>query len=267
MNVIAFLSGRRGEIRWEKQNMLGAGGRLDYDCYEAFGFMVPLYLRRLVHTSGWGQQGDTCNAIELRSDRSFAVQAFLQDWCSVVCIIAFVAAPILAVLGFNRAVDQKPGVGLLYFLSCISLTLAVSCVVILIMLRRANRRHRRIRLVLGTHEWGSSDPATWHDEAIALVKPPQTLNEASFESLARRSVANKQWPMAMCAARICCRIENQTAGESITDEILADPQVSHAVAKLEKAPGERHSILGPPISISLWIDNDPRSFVFLLSSS
>jgi hypothetical protein len=79
MSVIAFFSGRRGEIRWEKQNVLGTGGRLDYDCYEAFGVVVPLYLRRLVHTSGWGQRSDTCNALELRPDRSFAVQALLSS--------------------------------------------------------------------------------------------------------------------------------------------------------------------------------------------
>jgi hypothetical protein len=102
-------------------------------------------------------------------------------------------------------------------------------------LRRRDARSRDIRLVIGPHEAGSSDPALWSEDVLANVKPVAV-------SDAQASLQNGKYGRAMMQARIAAARKDPEA-ERLTDEILAHPEVQAALPALRKAPWRRGEIL------------------------
>src|SRR5438876_7225889 len=183
-----YLSGRRGEIVWTKPNFLGGGGRRDYDTHEAVGLLAPLMVLDPLHASFWGNQGDG-QAIRLNPERGFRLRAFLGDWCMLSLFVSPVAAICFGCLAAFHMVEQDRPIDIFVFLTILFLALPGASISVLVWLRRSDRRDRDIRLLLGTHTWGSSDPAYWHPDLLEEVRPAHTFRVKNFAALARRSLA------------------------------------------------------------------------------
>src|SRR5581483_6014169 len=121
------------------------------------GFVVPLVLGELVHV--WdipALAGGSCKALRLRPDPAFKRRTLLANWCGMGALGLLIAAPFAWV-----KVHAALGIA--------ALAAGVVSGVVAFVVSRENPRTRAIRLVLGPHTWGSSDPATWDADALEHV--------------------------------------------------------------------------------------------------
>jgi len=263
---IRMLAGRRGQIIWKKPSFLGAGQRLDYDAYEAWGLFFPFVLTRPIHVFDIGQHSQTAPAILVRPDRGFVGRAYAQDWTGLLLFLLIFTTPVLPLVAVIHWMDGKSSWILLTVFAVLSAILLVASIIVLVSQKRADRRHQAIRLMLGTHAWGSSDPAFWHTDLLPLVvRPAQAFGVDSFSVLARKYSGAGDWCRATWAARLCCALEDLSLGETLTSEVLERPEASKILLRLRKNPEEREEVLGPPIPLSTWIAAEPREYVLTVT--
>ena len=244
--------GRRGEVVWEKQEFVsGEGGRRDYDAYQGVGLLVPFYLTNAIHTFGWGKHGDDARAIPLERDSQFALRVYMMDW----------GGPFLVLSGLGILPLACSGVNKIATFSCFAVLVLSGFMVLYALLTGNNKRHRDIRLILGKHEWGSSDPATWHRSLLKRVKPANKHGAESFSMLAEDFLGEKQVAEAMWAARLCVALEDEKEGEDLTNEIITHPSVRKRLEKIRKNPGGRNKAFGKVVSVSTWVSGELGSVI------
>jgi hypothetical protein len=249
---MAGLIGRRGDILWRKNKFVGGGGRRDYDCYLGWEFIVPLYPVRLVHTFGWEESRSSARAIPLREDRRFKTKAMVDGWCAPIFVLSAVAVLLFCCSGFSWP---------LTIISVVVLAASGACM--LVFKGAKGTRDRDIRLVLGPHTWGSSDPATWHKRLLKkVVDPLEDLEVESFGALAEELIEKRTWVDAMWAARLCVAVEDEAMGEQLTDEILSRPKVADKLRWLRKAPWERREVFDDAPPLSDWVRGDLKAAIF-----
>jgi hypothetical protein len=117
-------------------------------------------------------------------------------------------------------------------------------VMLLMGVNRAGRRHRDIRLVLGRHQLGSSDPASWMDGVLLQVREADELfGTRTYADAADELLAAGRYEPAMFAARLAAAREDRPAGERLTDAILTDPRVRRILEELRQKPARRPELL------------------------
>lgn len=243
MNAMS-LAGRRGEVRSKKGI-----------CYDAFvvnfGLMVPFSLGDLVHV--WDipvtRFGGPAKGLRLRTDPAFKRRALLVNWAGMSALGMWIGTPFLW--------------GYVHFaLGIAGLITASALTIVTIMLAGGEgSRHRQIRVVLGRHTWGHSDPATWHKSIKQHVQEPQTFGADSFAKLAIRAMKKGEWSKAMWAARLCALAENQDRGEELTDEILDQDEVRSSLPHVTRNPHDHNEEFGKPPPLKQWLDCDPREHI------
>jgi hypothetical protein len=150
------VAGRRGEIVW-KGSLTGIGQQRTYDtCQVRFGLIVPIALGDAVHI--WDipltKIGGPCKAIHLHPDPDFKRRVITSNWIGLGAVLDGIAL-FLAALGLF--------VNLWFVPAGAALVGSVVAGGLGFWLTRPptdESRHRSIRLLLGYHEWGGSDPAT-----------------------------------------------------------------------------------------------------------
>src|SRR5262245_64531687 len=177
------LAGNRAPILWHKAKLLGiSGGGYDSDSYEAIcpGSAFPLRLNELVHVFNWTTMGKQFQTIPLRADKGFALRAYIQSWLTPLWFLSLIAAVAFACVVMVRMAENKPW-WLFAALAVLFLGITVAFVPTYLSDRRRDRRDQDIRLLLGRHEWGSSDPACWHEDLLGgLVNPREAFKVESF---------------------------------------------------------------------------------------
>ena len=242
--------GRRGEIVWKKAPFIGSGGRRDYDAYLGWGLLFPIYLTDAVHTWGWGRSGNQAKAIPLRRDPRFRRMAHLQDTGGPIAVLS----------------------GILFLpLCCSGMSVTWTLVTLVTFILSATtafgskfgrgRRDKNIRLMLGKHAWGSSDPATWHRSLLAGVVEPSRNGAATFAELVDAALDDGAYSTAMWAARICAAVEDRGHGEQLTDEILEIPAVREKLRRARSDPGSASREFGK-VTLSTWVSGDLSAPVF-----
>jgi hypothetical protein len=264
-SCISNFAGRRGDILW-KSNIIGIGGRRDYDTHRAWGIVLPFLIFDPIHTFGWGQRSYQASAIRLRADCSFRLQALLCDWSCLLSIAGLVASPILGCLAFVRMVEQQPYWMLFAVGSILSTIAFVVSVCILLWVHRVNRRDRDIRILLGAHTWGSSDPAYWHQDLLReVIVPANAFGIKNFAELASKSLQAGDWNQAIWAARLCTATEDLKLGESLTSEILAQKEIQTKLRLTRNNPSHREEYFGQSLPLETWVHGNPQEYIFDVS--
>jgi hypothetical protein len=126
-------------------------------------------------------------------------------------------------------------------------------------------RHRDIRLLLGRHEWGGSDPATWSEELVAeVVNPKAAFGVDSFAALAERERAAGRQGEAMWAARLCAAAEDGPKGEELTDAIRTEAEETGQLRRVRRRPADRDKEFGPAPGLQKWVHCDPEEHILLI---
>jgi hypothetical protein len=203
--------------------------------------------------------GGPCKAIRLRPDRDFRRRTLTGPWVVWAAILGF-GALFVGALGLF--------VNLLFVPAAAVFAAAMVVAGLGFWLTRwpaDETRHRGIRLLLGRHEWGGSDPATWSEELVAeVVNPKAEFGVESYAALAVQERKAGRLGKAMWAARLCAAIEDEAQGEELTDAILTEAEEAGQLRRVRRRPGDRDKEFGPAPGLEKWVNCDPVEHILLI---
>src|SRR5262249_28129548 len=217
-------------ISWTKPGTLGLGQKADHDAMECFVLLYfPLIPLRAVHTFAWS--GNHSRMLPIRGSGRLLLNIYGRV-LGLALVVAGLLSAFVAVAdllsGRRQAPQALEGVGVAVLVGALGYGAFR-------WLRSRDARTRDIRLVIGPHEAGSSDPALWSEKVLASVKPVAL-------SDAQASLEAGRFSQAMMRARIAAARGNPDA-ERLTDEILAHPEVKAALLALRREPWRRGEFL------------------------
>jgi hypothetical protein len=224
------LSGNFAPIHWQKPSWLGP--QADHDAVECFVVLyLPIIPLRAVHTFSWS--GNQYKMVGLRQTGALLLHVYLRFLGLLLTVIGIVGLAVAAIATVDSArrgwAGAQAGV-------TVALILGLPGFGLLRWLRTRHARTRDIRLVIGPHHAGSSDPALWHQQVLDQVRPTPIGD-------AQAALGKGRFDEAMFIARIAAAQKDPEA-ERLTDEILARPEVRSALPALREEPWRRGEILG-----------------------
>jgi hypothetical protein len=219
----------RGDVGW--------GGGADCDSVECLVVVfLPVLPFRAVHTFAW--DGTQYRFIPIRWSWGLVLRAFLRRWA----FVPLVAAIFMACLSYESWKDMDSSSFMIY--AAANVTLAALAPLIWWLLAVTDRRTKSIRRVLGPHDVGSSDPATWNADLLANISDPQTLyGTSTYAEGVRAQLAADSPVKAMWAARLATVLEDRHEGERLTDEILMQPGMDEAIERVRKDPSQWAAVM------------------------
>jgi hypothetical protein len=108
-----------------------------------------------------------------------------------------------------------------------------------------DRHNHAIRCVLGPHEFGSSDPATWTRDLLKCVAGPQSYGAQSYTAAVPLLLDTGEFARAMWTARLAVALENRAEGEQLTDSVLRNAQVQQALKAVRRDPFAWSRVMKP----------------------
>jgi hypothetical protein len=201
-------------------SVCGGRGNVGWGSFDAMEWLVAVYLPiipvKAVHTFDW--QGEQYRMIPIRWSFDLVLRTFFARWAWGLGIIAI----ILTIAGFAESSVVLFG---------IAGALVALAALVGVMLRLTDRRNKAIRYVLGAATIGNCDPANMQSGLLGEMKADTQVAygtdsylEASEKLFGRGSYARAMW-----CARMATALEDAREGDRMTDEILADPEVKHAI--------------------------------------
>lgn len=219
----------RGFISWNPREGPIAD-TLDYDCdglvcITMGGPIVPL---RAIHA--FNRANDRYSYIHLRWSLGLILRTYLRFWLWIPVIMAAFLCVVVCddwTKNWDSALWAMKGAAILLSVSglCYVLT-AIN-----------ERRHRAVRLLIGPHAYGSSDPATWVPQLLKVARSAsddesgKTYGDRAVEYLRCGEFASAMW-----CARIATATEGRASGEVLTDRILQEPRVKVLLDALLREP-------------------------------
>jgi hypothetical protein len=213
--------GASGLVAW--------GGEADCDGVECLVFLyLPVLPYRAVHTFAW--QGDQYRQVPIRWSFSLVARAFLRRWVIGMLAIGVFLAFAAGITMMSEA-DRK-GAAALGIPAALLLGVGA---VLWWGLSASDRRRCAIRRLLGQHDHGSSDPATWTAALSDSVKSSRELyGTSTYADAVPQLQSRGEFHRAMWAARLSVLKEDAADGERLTDELLSDPRVLEALDELSR---------------------------------
>jgi hypothetical protein len=192
----------------------------------------------------------------LNPNRGFKQRAYLNCYLSLLGLATLVATLVTPLLALVKHYEQKP-MGSTMIAFVVSAALFSACIAYWLRHRAPDRRDTAIRLLLGCHEWGSSDPATWHPNLLQRVKSPaETASASTFVEAAKTAISKGDWCAAIWAARFCAALEDAKLGEELTNQILQNEYVVNQLRNLarHREPMVAHDErFGATPSLAKWV--------------
>ena len=251
--------GQGAAVRWNKPKILSE--QTDHDavvCVTAL--FLPLFPLKAYHTFNWS--GEYCKTVEIVRTPRLLLRAMLRPYLIGILgitgfLLTIIAGIVAVALFYGKPMQVKPedqlevGIVLGSSIGGFVLSLVTS-----LWLSSRNRRDRDIRLVLGSHELGSSDPALWLPATLeGVISCEQLFGTSNELEAARQSMGKKQYARALLAARLAVA-HGHIEGEHVTDEILEEAAVREQLPKLRRKPWLREELLpGDPLP-SLGLGSD-----------
>jgi hypothetical protein len=196
-------------------------------------FFMPFIPLKAVHI--WGEQDSWAMTraaiIPIRWSGTLVAQVMIRSWSRVFLTLAILSGFVGAIKsGFPSPKDDPQFVQSIWFICVPS---AVFWLIGSFWSSSRADRPCKIRILLGPHTFGASDPATWTDDTVAQAIPSlkEGLGAESFAQAAERFLNSQDFRSAMWAARVSTTCEDSRRGERLTDRILEHPRVSEALEK------------------------------------
>lgn len=245
--------GHSAPVRWERGGFLSRKNA-DHDAMECVTILfLPVFPLKAYHTYNWAH--NSCTAMQIRSTAHLVVRAMLRPYLLGITWIGGIVASLVLLIQVAESLgpagsQHQHAVGALYLCGIPFVVGLLG----LIALNAVDRRYRDIRLLLGPHEMGSSDPATWLPETRAQKRIPASLCvETSLVNAGERALAEGRFAEAMLAARLAAG-DGDLSGEELTENILRDLRVIQVLEALRRNPLKRAELLASKALGSL----DPR---------
>jgi hypothetical protein len=220
----------RGITPWHKENSLVA----DCDAVECFVFFyLPLIPLKAVHI--FNRSGNTYHQIPIKMSFGLVAQAFLRRFAIAILIAAFIPA-IFLILSVTDP-RQKMTLFDQIALSVVTTSMIGGGILILVGLHYHDRAVTDIRYLLGRHNLGTSDPATWMRNIREAMPPPGVLFGTSrYADAVNPLLENGEFSRAMWAARLTLALEDSALGQELTERVLSYPGVREAIEEIRAKP-------------------------------
>jgi hypothetical protein len=197
-------------------------------------FYVPLLPLRPVHIWGEKEAWLTTRAaiIPIRWSGTLVAQVLIRGWTRVFLAFGIFFGVFNGLLTVLMSKPPLHYVQAFWFIGVP--TLVIWLIGSFWSSRRADRPCK-IRILLGPHTFGTSDPATWLDDTVArsiISSLEERLGAESFSQAAEQFLKRQDFRSAMWAARVSTVCEDRGRGERLTDQILGHPRVSEALEKI-----------------------------------
>ena len=211
-------------------------GWWDFDGFDGFPPFLPVFVFEPLHVWDWHMHSTELDwvkrvsvyayrAIPLRWSPLLLARVFLRGWLWLPLLTGF----FFSISGAHSMIARMAGFWLFGL-----------CVAAVVGLWLLNRRDQQIRLLLGRHRLGASDPVTWTDDLLALVVPSQTwFGATTFAQACDSLLAQKKVSEAMWAARLSAALEDPQQGRDLTDRVLRDPAAQAELARLRASAAGR----------------------------
>jgi len=216
----------RGRVQWNRDHE-------DFDGVECLVFlMMPIVPLRAVHVC----RGPTPNPKADDEPRQYPIRwsagllfrAIYGRWLWSIFSLAIIT--FIAGLNAPRAHERAEA-------STVALIFVGVFVCSRWVLRRTDRRNRSIRLLLGQHHFGSSDPVHWKSWRFEKGSNPEVIyGTATYAEAVPLMLERGEYSRAMWAARLTCAVEDRYLGESLTNTVLADERVQEAITSVQENP-------------------------------
>lgn len=214
--------------------------------------LSPVWPIRVLHVQivpGGSFAPENYRAIPLRWSDQIVCHVFLRCWLAgciglgILCIFLLVAHAVSPPKG--KAYVAREWAVLQPILLPLTPCLIVGGIAGQLLIRRSARRDREIRLLLGVHGLGTSDPATWLDEDLARIKQSQALfGTATYAAAVPQLLQSGAWAGAMWAARLTTARESGTIGDALTAEVLEHSGVQEALQRYRLGEISWHQAMG-----------------------
>src|SRR5262245_58653188 len=193
------------------------------DALECFVVVfMPIVPFKAVHLYGETANflGSSFRAIPIRLSITLLLRVYLLYWMAFPLVIGVAMAVICTIeLLTKGSLDHYAP----FFVAGWAIT--VTCALVYLILWLTDRRTRRIRRVLGRHQYGSSDPGMWTRDLLSGVFSPQEMfGKESFSSAVPTLLEKGDYQSAMWAARLGVALEDRATAERLTDEVLSVSQ-------------------------------------------
>lgn len=201
----------------------------DFDGFDGFPPFLPVFVFEPLHVWDWHMHSTEADwtkrtslyayrAIPLRWSPGLLARTFLLRWIWLPLVTG-----LLFSLSATHGLIAKAAGFWLFSL----------CAIVVAGLWMLNRRDQQIRLLLGRHRLGASDPVTWTSDLLALVAPASAwFRTTTFAEACDLLLGQKKPAEAMWAARLCEAIEDPEQGRELTSRVLRDPAAREHLASI-----------------------------------
>jgi hypothetical protein len=211
------ICGSRGDVGWGS-----------FDAVECFVILfIPLLPIAAIHTFDWN--GTAYRSVSIRMSGGLVGRVFLQSWRWPLLIAGFLC------LAF-AILDPRHGGAVLLLVSAVLVGLFALATWFLVT---GDQRTNAIRLILGPHPWGSCDPVQMKHGPPGDMRGDTRMmyGTETYAEAVPRLIQQGSYSQAMWAARLSTALEDRTRGEELTDQLLADPGVAEALARVRRDLG------------------------------
>jgi hypothetical protein len=198
-------------------------------------FFVPLIPLRSVHIWGEKEAWVTTRAsiIPIRWSGTLVAQVLIRGWTRVFLASSIFFGVFNGLLMALMSPKSPPHYAQAFWFIGVP-SLVIWLIGSFWSSKRADRPSK-IRILLGPHSFGTSDPATWLDDTVArsiISSLEESLGAESFSQAAEQFLKRQDFRSAMWAARVSTVCEDRGRGERLTDQILNHPRASEALEKI-----------------------------------
>jgi hypothetical protein len=199
----------------------------NYDAVVCFVlFYLPLIPLRPIHAHSW--QGSNYCELPIRWSSGLVFWAFARRWALALGI----GGPVM--LLFSWMDSSNHGGPSATFIT-VAIGSVIGTVAVLWGFARADRRHREIRSLIGSHGLGSSDPVDWAEEVLTATPPSMELFGTPSDAMAVPGLLEKgEYGRAMFAARMTAAREDWAGGVALTEKVLREPGAQAALQAIPK---------------------------------
>lgn len=192
---------------------------------------VPVWPLRVIHLQiipGGSFTPDSYQSIPLRWSENLVRHVFLRSWLAGCIGLGILCAVLLGSHALSppqvNAYVAREWAVLQPILLPLAPCLIVGGIMGRILIHRSSQRERDIRLLLGVHHLGSSDPVTWMDEELARMPRAEAMfGTATYAAAVPQLLQAQAWTAAMWAARLAAALESGTTGHALTSEVFQHP--------------------------------------------
>lgn len=195
-------------------------GHTQYDAIEAMmGLFLPVLPIKVIHIADVTapRMVSLYHCLPLKFAPRIVLKAFLRRWGSVLIWIGLPLAVLLTSAQLRKGA-VPPGA---FFLTC-SYGILLVAVLMLLTLRKMDRRDERIKDIIGPHSYGSADPIYWPDD-VADKMVGDLLERCSCPSLlhvARLATSNRNPSLAMMSVRLLMRKGEDVEASQLFEQLL-----------------------------------------------